>query len=106
MMEEFTPKNWFWIVAGDESRAWSSAVGAYVSEYSAGRTTRIANEVELYDVLSRLKLTARAPSRTFTVEEVREALVRIDSEATGIASSAAELIAVADEIGIKLPEIM
>lgn len=106
MMEEFTPKNWFWIVAGDESRAWSSAVGDYVSEYSTGRTTRIANEVELFDVLSRLKLTARAPSRTFTAEEVREALVRIDSEATGTASSAAELIAVADEIGIKLPEMI
>jgi hypothetical protein len=102
-MEEFTPKNWYWIVAGDESRAWSSAAGAYVSEYSPDRVTRIANEVELFDVLSRLKLTARAPSRTFTVEEVREALVRIDAAATGSASSAAELSTVAESIDFNLP---
>ncbi|MBY0562138.1 hypothetical protein [Hyphomicrobium sp.] len=102
-MEEFTPKNWFWIVAGDESKAWSSAAGAYVSEFSSGRVTRIANEVELFDVLSRLKLTAKGPSRTFTVEEVREALLRIDAEATGSASSAAELLAVAESIEFNLP---
>ncbi|CAA2141812.1 hypothetical protein [Hyphomicrobium sp. ghe19] len=102
-MEEYSPKDWFWIVAGDESKAWSSAVGAYVSEYSSDRVTRIANEVELFDVLSRLKLTARAPSRTFTVAEVREALLRIDAEATGTASSATELLAVAEAIDFNLP---
>ncbi len=26
----YNPSDWFWIVGGDESRAWSSAAGAYV----------------------------------------------------------------------------
>lgn len=54
MMDDLTtyePKNWFWVVGGDESRAWSSAQGQYVAEYPANRTTRILNEDELCDVL-------------------------------------------------------
>ena len=47
----FTPENWFWIVAGDTSRAWSSAQQAYVLEYPDDAVTRIASEVELADVL-------------------------------------------------------
>jgi hypothetical protein len=27
----FTPRDWFWIVGGDETRAWSSAAAAYVT---------------------------------------------------------------------------
>lgn len=33
---EHNPRNWFWLVGGDESRFWSSAVGAYVTELPAG----------------------------------------------------------------------
>jgi hypothetical protein len=47
----FTPHAWFWVVGGDESRAWSSAAGAYVTEWDAERMTRIASEQELSDVL-------------------------------------------------------
>lgn len=47
----FTPSDWYWIVGGDTSRAWSSAAGSYVSAYPATRITRIANETELADVL-------------------------------------------------------
>lgn len=47
----YTPRDWFWIVGGDESRAWSSAAGAYVAEYPVELTTRIADEAELTDVL-------------------------------------------------------
>lgn len=45
------PQDWYWIVGGDESRAWSSAAGAYVSDYPADGVTRILNETELTDVL-------------------------------------------------------
>lgn len=51
MMQDYNPLNWFWIVSGDESRAWSSAAGAYVAEYPTDRLTRIASEPELNEVL-------------------------------------------------------
>jgi hypothetical protein len=44
------PIDWFWIVGGDASRAWSSLAGAYVSQYPDG-ASRIASEAELADVL-------------------------------------------------------
>jgi hypothetical protein len=47
----FNPYDWFWIVAGDESRAWSSAANGYVTDYPAERLTRIASEGELSAVL-------------------------------------------------------
>lgn len=50
-MMRFNLHDWFWIVGGDESRAWSSAAGTYVSEYPADRLTRIASEEDLSDVL-------------------------------------------------------
>lgn len=50
-MSTFSPKNWFWLVGGDEARAWSSAVGAYVPQWDAERLTRIDTEENLTDVL-------------------------------------------------------
>jgi hypothetical protein len=50
-MMRFNLHDWFWIVGGDESRAWSSAAGGYVSEYPTDRLTRIESEEELSDVL-------------------------------------------------------
>jgi hypothetical protein len=48
----YTPHNWFWIVGGDETRYWSSVVGAYVTDLPEGAgLTRIASEAELSDVL-------------------------------------------------------
>lgn len=54
MHDEITydPRAWFWIVGGDESRAWSSAAGAYVTEWPADKTTRILSEQELQEVLT------------------------------------------------------
>lgn len=78
----YDPRNWFWIVAGDESRAWSSASGTYVSELPPGWffsiqaaydavvsqgandvlvCSRIASESELSDVLRQHGLTVPAP---------------------------------------------
>lgn len=61
-MIEFNPRAWFWIVGGDESRAWSSAVGEYVSEYPTDTVTRILDEEELSDVLRRYGLTLPRPT--------------------------------------------
>lgn len=47
----FIPKNWYWIVGGDTSRAWSSAQSAYVTTYPSNATTRIGSEAELRAVL-------------------------------------------------------
>lgn len=49
----YDPFSWFWIVAGDEDRAFSSAVGAYVdaSQADPNRTTMISDEAELIAVL-------------------------------------------------------
>ena len=47
----YNPSDWFWIVGGDETRAWSSAAGAYVTVWDAERTTRIASGEELSEVL-------------------------------------------------------
>lgn len=58
----YTPADWFWIVGGDESRAWSSAAGAYVNQWPAGRVTRIANAEELNDVLRPHNLVLPAPT--------------------------------------------
>lgn len=102
---EYSPRNWFWIVGGDESRAWSSAAGAYVTDYPIGQTTRIANEVELYDVLAKAGLAHKAPQRTFSASEVRDALIGIDADATGDASDAEALSTVAGEINLVLPAV-
>lgn len=60
-MKTYDPKNWYWIVAGDESRVFSSAVGNYVpaddSTYLAwsadgGLASRISSETDLGEVLA------------------------------------------------------
>ena len=58
----YQPENWFWIVAGDTSRAWSSAAGAYVTEYPDDRLTRIESEASLNDVLRPYGLVLPSPS--------------------------------------------
>lgn len=104
-MEEFDPNNWFWIVGEDETRAWSSAAVAYVTAWPDDRGTRIANEVELYDALTRQGLQAKAPQRLFTLVEVTSALVRIDAAAASAVTDAAALEVVADQMRFELPPI-
>lgn len=50
----YNPLDWFWVVAGDETRAWSSAACAYVTEWPSDRVTHIASEAELIDVLKKV----------------------------------------------------
>lgn len=64
----YDPADWFWIVAGDETRWWSSAAGAYVAAPvrafldAGGLPTRIAGEAELADVLRPHGLTVPLPA--------------------------------------------
>jgi hypothetical protein len=60
-MKPFDARNWYWIVVGDETRVYSSSSGdyvpisnpAYVAWLADGTLpTRIANEVELGEVLA------------------------------------------------------
>lgn len=62
-MNAYSPFDWFWIVAGDDSRAWSSAAGAYVADYDAALVTRIVSEAELNDVLRPYGLMLPAPTQ-------------------------------------------
>lgn len=50
----FDPINWFWIVGGDESRAWSSAVGDYVQAWPQESVTHVPDEAQLDVVLRHL----------------------------------------------------
>lgn len=50
-MMTYTPHDWYWIIARDDTRAWSSAAGGYVTEYPIDRLTHIPSEQELCDVL-------------------------------------------------------
>lgn len=60
MPTTFNPSNWYWFVAGDTTKVFSSAIGNYVlvsdPTYQAwvtqgNRTSTIASEQELYDLL-------------------------------------------------------
>lgn len=68
----YAPQNWFWIVGGDESRAWSSEAGAYVTEWDNRRVARIASEAELRDVLRTYKKAVPSP----TAEDYADAITR------------------------------
>lgn len=103
-MNTYNPKDWYWQIGDDSTRFWSSKDKAFVTELPDGaQPSRIASEVELYDVLCKARAKAYAPSRTFTIAEVREALSHIDAGLVGDASDAASLAAIAEEIGLTLP---
>lgn len=64
-MKTYDPKNWYWIVAGNEAQVFSSATGNYVPAtdptYLAWRAdgtmpTRILNETELGEVLANARV--------------------------------------------------
>jgi len=69
-MISYDPRNWNWIVGGDESRAWSSEAGEYVTDFPVDRVTRIASESELNDVLRPYGLVLPAP----TIEDYKLAI--------------------------------
>lgn len=92
-MMNYTPQNWFWIVGGDMSRAWSSAVGAYVQDFPTDRLTRIANEAELNDVLRPYGLTLPLPE---TPKSVSPYQARVALHAAGLLDAVEASITGAD----------
>lgn len=65
----YDPKNWYWMVADDDTKAFSSAVGDYVLannaeflawQFDGTRPTRIANEAELGAVLAQYSIRPAA----------------------------------------------
>lgn len=78
-MIPYTPSNWFWIVAGDDTRAWSSSAKAFVATFPADKTTRIASEAELRDVLDGAGFLELAPGyvpKSVTNFQARAALIQ------------------------------
>lgn len=85
--QPFEPAAWFWHVAdGPSGMAWSSAATAYVDVASAdpARSTRIASEAELADVLRRYGL--RGP--LVTADDVRAEASRRMQALVGARSAA------------------
>jgi hypothetical protein len=76
---EYDPRNWFWIVAGDETKVFSSASGDFVTvtapayqawRASGGAPTRIASTAELGEVLAPLSLR---PSNATVLDAYKDA---------------------------------
>lgn len=64
-MKTYDPKDWYWIVGGNEAQVFSSATGNYVSANDPAylawladgtRPTRIASEAELGEVLAEARV--------------------------------------------------
>lgn len=99
MPKGFNPTDWYWIVAGDETRVYSSATGNYVQptnpayvawRASEGVPTRIASEEELGEVLAPYSVRPVASNvldgyqdtqaRKLTIEVVAKVLFNLANE--------------------------
>ena len=87
-MMQYSPQNWHWIVNGDESKAWSSSKGSYVTEYPKDAVTRIDSEQSLSDVLRPHGLTLPAPTQDDYASAI-QALIDATAKAKGYADGAA-----------------
>jgi len=92
-IDPYTPSDWFWFVGGDETKAWSSAAGAYVTEWNPKRLTRIYNEEELSDVLRPYGL--QGPYVKVTTVTPRQA--RLALNAAGLLDQVEATISAADK---------
>jgi len=99
MTKPFNPADWYWIVAGDETKLFSSATGNYVqpsnvtyAEWASDGTTptRIASEAELGEVLAPYSIRPIAATvldgyqnvqaRKLTIEVVAKVLFNLANE--------------------------
>lgn len=98
-MKTYNPRDWYWIVNGDETQVYSSATGDFVPdtdatyvEWLADGTvpTRIANEAELGEVLAEYQIRPSAAnvldgykdkhSRKITIEVIAKVLFALANE--------------------------
>ncbi|TJV70353.1 MAG: hypothetical protein E5X76_20170 [Mesorhizobium sp.] len=95
-MLDYDPSNWFWIVADDESRFWSSAASAYVGVLPEGAgATRIASEDDLWDVL-RAQFPDGLPEEQKPPRLVPKRLIVDRLQAAGLLEAARAAIDAAD----------
>lgn len=87
-MIQYSPHNWCWIVNGDESKAWSSSKGDYVTEYPKDAVTRIDSEQSLSDVLRPHGLVLPAPTADDYATAI-QSLIDATAKAKGYADGAA-----------------
>ena len=99
MPDKYEPSNWYWTVANDDTKAYSSAAGDYVQPSNAAFVawvnrgnfpTRIASEAELGEVLAQYQLRPAAAnvldgyqdahSRKLTIEIVAKILLWLVNE--------------------------
>lgn len=74
---QYDPFNWYWIVGGDEGRAWSSSASAYVLQWPNDSITRISSEEDLSEVLAAYSLKGPVPivPKSVTLYQGRAALI-------------------------------
>lgn len=73
----FNVRDWYWQIGDDNSQYWSSASSTYVSSVPEGLTfTRIANEVELNEVLEPHGLRGPLVTAGYVVAEQRRRLAQ------------------------------
>lgn len=84
----FNVRNWHWIVNGDESKAWSSSKGSYVTEYPKDAVTRIDSEHSLSDVLRPHGLNGPHVSQQDYADAI-QALIDTTAKSKGYASGIA-----------------
>lgn len=94
-MTPYNPQDWYWIVAGDEARAFSSAAGSYVDVAHAvpERTTRIDSEASMIEVLREANVP---PYHRVSVYRIIRRL-----EEAGLASTALAVIDTPDNAVLK-----
>ena len=93
MSNIFRAENWFWIVAGDETRVYASARRAYVpiedSIYAAwiksdNAATRISSEAELFDMLRAANVPPFHSVPTYRILRRIEDLGKADAAETAL----------------------
>lgn len=72
---QYDPFDWYWIVGGDTSKAWSSLTSTYVTDYPEDRITHIATSDDLSDVLRRWGLKVPAPDAADIKAEAQRRIV-------------------------------
>lgn len=80
-MTAFDPKDWYWVVAGDEARAWSSTARDYVDIAQADpeRVTRIGSFDSLVQVLRAANVPPYHKVSTYRILRRLEDAGRIDA---------------------------
>lgn len=70
-MFNYTPEDWYWIVE-DNSRIWSSLDSRYVETVPSGKDfTRVANELELSEVLKVYGLNGPVPIVPYSISPLQ-----------------------------------